>query len=129
MITGAVDATKYVDCYSAIESPQVREAFCMLIGAISTMNGHNCAPMPEAGLNRTIGIFSVADDNCPFSFAAYHDWLLFHFRLPAFKAGHCSLKTLSAQLGEVNDKIDGEWTIKLRSVDDVRRLLRLINIA
>ncbi|VVO38554.1 hypothetical protein [Pseudomonas fluorescens] len=129
MITGALDAAKYVECYSAIESPQVREAFCMLVGAISTMNGHNCAPMPEAELNRTIGVFSVADGTCPFSFASYHDWLLFHFRLPAFKAGHCSLKTLSAQLGEVNDKIDGEWTIKLRSVDDVRRLLRLVNIA
>lgn len=129
MITDARDAAKYVECYGSIESPQVREAFCMLVGAISTMTGHNCAPRPQGELNRTIEVFSVSDSTCPFSFVANHNWLLFHFRLPAFKIVHYSLKTLSAEFGEVNDKIDGEWTIKLRSVDDVRRLLRMINIS
>ena len=129
MITDARDAEKYVECYSSIESPQAREAFCMLAGAICAMNGHDCAPKPQSDSTRSIGIFSVADGDCPFSFVAYHNWLLFYFRLPAFKAGHCSVKTLCAEFGEVNDKVDGEWTIKLRSVDDVRRLLRIINIS
>lgn len=129
MITDARDAAKYVECYSSIESPQVREAFCMLVGAISAMKGHSCAPKPQGDLTRSIGIFSVSGGDWPFSFVSYHNWLLFYFRLPAFKTEHHSVKTLSAEFGEVNDKTDGEWTIKLRSVDDVRRLLRIINIS
>lgn len=129
MIADALDAQVYVECYASIESPQVREAFCMLVGTIAAMRWHNCAPKPQGELKRSIGIFSVADGTCPFSFVATHNWLLFYFRLPAFKGVHCSLKTLHAEFGEVNDKVDGEWTIKLRSVDDVRRLLHIIDIS
>lgn len=129
MITDARDAAKYVECYSSIESPQVREAFCMLVGAIAAMENYNCAPTSHGELKRSIGIFSVADGSCPFNFVSYHNWLLFYFRLPAFKTEHHSLKSLAAEFGEVNEKTDGEWTIKLRSADDVRRLLRFINVS
>lgn len=129
MITGALDAAKYVECYSSIESPQVREAFCILVGAISAMKNYDCAPRSQGELKRCIGIFSASDGSCPFSFVSNHNWLLFCFRLPSFRTEHHSLKALSAEFGEINDKPDGEWTIKLRSVDDVRRLLRIINIS
>lgn len=129
MITDARDAEQYVECYSSIESQQVREAFCMLVGAICAMSNYDCAPMSQGELKRTIGIFSASDGSCPFSFVSNHNWLLFHFRLPSFKTEHHSIKALYAEFGEVNDKPDGEWTIKLRSVDDVRRLLRIINVS
>ncbi|RON08863.1 hypothetical protein BK659_16020 [Pseudomonas brassicacearum] len=128
MITDARDAAKYVEYYSSIESPQVREAFCMLVGAISATKNYDCSPWTLGGLERSIGIFSASDGSCPFSFVSNHNWLLFYFRLPSFKTEHHSLKALSVEFGEVNEKPDGERTIKLRSVDDVRRLLRIINI-
>jgi hypothetical protein len=52
--------------------------------------------------------------------------LLFYFRPPAVRSGIYSRPELEGDFDSFLETPAGEWTVKLRSIDDVRRLSRHI---
>ncbi|MNJ57225.1 hypothetical protein D3C77_528090 [compost metagenome] len=129
MITGATNAQAYVACYSYIENQQVQEAFCTLLGAVSVMQHYSCTPDGHGYMERSIGIFSAPDSRHLFSFVANQKSLLFYFRLPAVRSSKYSLEALFAEFDDVKGKPDGEWTVRLLSVDDVKCLLEILQLS
>jgi hypothetical protein len=109
--------------FSRFKSPQAQEAFCLLLGYASCLNGCEVKIKPQGKL-MSVGIY--LGKSCPFAFTANDHWVLFYFRKPAVQ----SKKYSDAVLGEAFDTFkavqDDEWTLKLRSIDDVRRLIPLL---
>lgn len=109
--------------YSRIKSPQTQEAFCLLLGYASCMSGYAVRIKPQGEL-MAVGIY--AGDTCPFAFTVNDQWLLFYFRRPAVLSKSYSDSELRREFDSFKAPQDDEWTVKLRSIDDVRKLIPIL---
>ena len=106
--------------YNRIKSPQTQEAFCLLLGYASCMSRYEVRIKPQGEL-MSVGIY--AEDACPFAFTVNDQWLLFYFRRPAVLSKSYSDSELQREFDSFKAPQDDEWTVKLRSIDDVRKLI------
>jgi hypothetical protein len=67
-------------------------------------------------------------DETPFAFIPNREWVLFYFRLPAVRSGQYDLDVVKSTFDGVRVNGTGEWTVKLRSIADVRRLWTLLQL-
>jgi hypothetical protein len=112
--------------YSRIKSPQAREAFCLLLGYASCLNGYEVKIKPQGEL-MSVGIYQ--DHVCPFAFTVNERWLLFYFRKSAVLSKRYSDAELRRAFDSYKVAQDDEWTVRLRSVDDVRRLIPILALS
>jgi hypothetical protein len=109
--------------YSRIKSPQAQEAFCFLLGYASCLNGHE-VKIKRQGEVMSVGIYK--GDVCPFAFITNDHWLLFYFRKSAVRSKRYSESDLRRAFDTYKVAQDDEWTVRLRSIDDVRRLIPIL---
>ena len=64
----------------------------------------------------------------PFSFIPNKQWLLFYFRAPAVRSGRYCLKDLQQQFDSASKNTCGQWTVKLRSISDAKRLWQFLDL-
>ncbi|MNR42461.1 hypothetical protein D3C85_1609800 [compost metagenome] len=72
----------------------------------------------------SVGVYK--GKSCPFAFTANDHWVLFYFRKPAVQSKQYSDVVLGDAFDTFKAVQDEEWTLKLRSIDDVRRLIPLL---
>jgi hypothetical protein len=109
--------------YSRIKSPQAQEAFCLLVGYASCLSGYEVKIKPQGEL-MSVGIYKA--DICPFAFTVNERWLLFYFRKPTVLSKRYSDTEIRRAFDTYKVAQIDEWTVRLRSVDDVRRLIPIL---
>lgn len=127
MITAAKNSELYVDWINFIQVPETRDAFRFLVGIAATSEKYICS-IHWSGVTRDF-IFE-RNGQMPYAFITNRRWLLFYFRAPALNAGVLSRHKLAQDFVDFKDNPNQrtEWTVRLRSVEDVRRLLTHIDL-
>jgi hypothetical protein len=120
VLTNARNAALYVNWVDFIESPQAREAFQYLVGIAATSTRFQC----HIQWKGEVRDFRFHDDSGeqPLSFITNQQWLLFYFRPPAVRSGEYSRESIARDFDSFKVNTKGEWMVKLRSIDDVKRL-------
>jgi len=108
-----------------IDSPECQDAFRYLIGLAACLPNLACYPQLK-GEVQDFRFFSENGEQ-RYAFIVNKQWLLFYFRLPTVRSGRHHLPDLRKAFDSVNVNAKGEWTVKLRSIDDVRRLWEIIS--
>ena len=104
-----------------IEDQQARGAFRLLVdlAALSPR-----LALSFKGVRKRTCCLHDRSERQPYSFIVNKSWLLFYFRLPEVRSGRDRLKR---DFDSFNVNSKGEWTVKLRTEDDVRHLLRHVD--
>lgn len=127
MLADARNSNFYPDWLDYIESEETKDAFRYLVGLAAGLRNHTCYPGLH-GVYRDFRFFDQHEEH-PFAFGIAQKWLLFYFRLPAIRSGRYKLQDLEASFPSAQQVNSGEWTVKLRDVDDVRLLWKILQIA
>lgn len=127
MISGAVKAELYAEWLAHIEAEETKDAFGYIIGLAAALTKYTCHPQRKG----VVRDFRFVDGRMeiPFAFIPNKAWLLFYFRAPAVRSGAHSFSVLQAAFDSAAENTRGEWTVKLRSIPDVKRLWRLLELS
>jgi hypothetical protein len=120
MLTDAKNAELIHQYFDSIDTNELRNAFCFFVGLSAALRTYRCHPQIK-GVISDFRLFSETGEQ-EFSFILNKKWLLFYFRLPAVRSRRYSIQALKTMFGSVNENARGEWTVKLREMDDVLRL-------
>ena len=124
MLAKSMDSELFADWSESIKDDQVRSAFWYLIGIAACLRSHDCE-IRWKGDVRDFRFFDKRDEQ-PFSFITNQKWLKFYFRGPAVHSNRFEKRDVSKLFSSFDENTAGEWTIELRSIDDVRRLAEYI---
>jgi hypothetical protein len=126
MLTDSLRAELYYDWHAYIDDENARDAFCYIVGLAATLRSFGCYPKAKGEVKD----FRFEDEYnaIRFAFIVNKSWLLFYFRKPAIESGKYSQSDLRNAFETARETEAGEWTIRLQSVDDVKRLWRLLAI-
>ena len=129
MIAEARNKELCADWAEYIQAPQTLDAYRFLVGIAAASKKYHC--YCERHGNARSFKFS-RDAEIPHSFITTKHWLLFYFRAPAVKKGGDELRSrLAGDFGDAfcdNPNARNEWTLKLRSICDVKRLLTHVDL-
>lgn len=112
----------YPEYEAYIEDQQARGAFRLLVDLAASSPRLVLSFKPKGKL-RTCCLHDRSERQ-PYSFIVNKKWLLFYFRLPEVRSG---MDRLKGEFDSFNVNNKGEWTVKLRTEDDVRLLLRHVD--
>ncbi len=124
MLANTISASLYPDWLAHVETTEARDAFVFLVGYAATLRRHTC-DVRQKGVVREFRLAS-ADGKLPFAFIVNRRWLLFRFRLPGLGPGGFTPESIRSSFREAKMTRRGEWTVRLRDVEDVRVLLKLL---
>ena len=124
MLTDAKNAELYNKWFTAISEPQVRSAFQYLVGVAARLDQYQCH-IQWKGEARDFR-FHDAGGEQPYSFISNARWLLFYFRRPAVRSARFSGRDLASLFDSCAENPAGEWTIRLKSIPDVERLIQFL---
>jgi hypothetical protein len=127
MLTGAQNSELYSEWAAFIQSAQTREAFNFIVGLAASSKKFNCHIQWKGDNVRDFRLHDAKGEQ-PYSFITNQQWLLFYFWPPAVRAGIPSRERLAQDFDSFNENPKGEWTVKIRSIDDVKRLLHHVPI-
>jgi hypothetical protein len=126
MIAQAQNAGLYAEWLTYIEAPEAREAFCYLVGRAAVLRSLECHPARKGGVRDVR--FMNGQGEQPFSFISNRSWLLFYLRAPAIRSGRYTLQELSCLFGSAMENGSAEWTVRLHSMEEVRRPLDYLSL-
>lgn len=126
MIADAVAPDLYVEYLAKIGSEETRDAFFYIVGRASCLTELRCYPKNH-GVVPAFRFFAWSEDQ-PFAFIPNNNWLLFYFRAPAVRSKRYSLSELRSIFESTEENSSGEWTVKLRNIEDVRRLFHFLQL-
>lgn|GEM_PF-678505 len=126
MLDGNKNPELYREWLDFIIDPDVKDAFLHIVGLAATSTRYACH-IQWKGEVRDFRFHDIASKDQPHAFITNQKWLLFYFRPPAVRTNGQARATLEQELDGFSETPAGEWSIKLRSVADVRRLARHIN--
>ena len=126
MLTDAKNAELIHQYFDSIDTNELRNAFCLFVGLSAALRTYRCHPQIKGEVS-DYRLFSETDEQ-EFSFILNKKWLLFYFRLPAVRSGRYTIQALKTKFDSVNENTRGEWTVKLRGMDDVLRLWGFLNL-
>ena len=127
MLADAKNGSLYGKWLSQIDAAETRDAFHYLVGRAASLESLTCHPQLK-GVVRDFRFIDASSDELPFALIPNKRWLLFYFRVPAVRSARYVFADVKASFDSASENTRGEWTIKLRSVDDVRRLWSLLAI-
>jgi hypothetical protein len=127
MIAEALNAELYARWLAHIEVDETKDAFSFIVGRAASTTGYACHPQLK-GAVRDFRFINEKNEQ-PFAFIPNKSWLLFYFRQPAVRSGLYSFGELQAAFDSANENGSGEWTVKLRSISDVRRLWGILKLS
>lgn len=124
MIDEAKNTSLIAEWFDYIEAPQAREAFAYLVGLSAVSRDFRCHAQLK-GEVRDFRFFA-SNDELLFAMIPNKHWLLFYFRKPAIASGKFNVRSLQNAFDVVQENASGEWTIRIRCTDDVKRLWPLL---
>ncbi len=127
MLAGSIGDTLYPEWLAHIESEAARDAFHYLVGRAASLKSFVCHPQ-QKGVISDFRFITAIGDEMPFAVIPNKRWLLFYFRAPAVRSAKYSLPALAAAFDSASENSSGEWTVKLRSIADVKRLWEILSI-
>ena len=109
-----------------IQDPQARAAFRLLVN-LAASSRRLVLSFKWKGVLKTCRLHDRTTDRAkqPYSFIVNKGWVKFYFRLPETRSGKDRLKREFDSFDDSNSR--GEWTVKLRTENDVRRLLAYVD--
>ncbi|WP_440995020.1 hypothetical protein [Arhodomonas sp. SL1] len=114
--------------HDAITDADTREAFLYIVGCAAALRGYECHPQWK-GEVRDFRFYRAGSSEQPYSFIVNQRWLLFYFRAPGVSTPGFSGAKLQEAFESAKENSAGEWTVKVRSIDDVKRLWRAIGFS
>ena len=126
MLANSINPQLYPEWLAHVEPPAVKDAFIYLVGSAATLGELSCHAQFK-GVIRDFRFINAKDEQ-PFSFIVNRKWLLFCFRAPSVRSGKYSRATLLKLFPECRENQRNEWTVRLRSTEDVRSLLRYLAV-
>ena len=126
MLTDSKNANLYPDWLQHIKGSQVRDAFISIVGIAACLRDWMCHPQRK-GAVRDVRFFSP-DCQQHFAFIVNVESLLFYFRKPSVRSGRYDFVQLQQRFDSANQTRHGEWTVRLRNPDDVRRLFEYMDL-
>ena len=124
LIVKDLDSELFMDWSDSIKDEQVRSAFWYLIGTAVCLRSYDCE-IRWKGKVRDFRFFD-ADGKQPFSFITNQKWLKFYFRGPAVRSVRFERERVSSLFSSYAENGAGEWTVELRSIDDVKRIAEYV---
>jgi hypothetical protein len=129
MLANSFNAELYSDWLSHIVDIETKEAFIHIVGYAACLVKYQCHPQFK-GKNGPLRDFRFYDSNneMPFAFIVNQQWLLFYFRAPAVRSKQYAFDGIKAVFPSALINNGGEWTIKIRSISDVKALIKTLGI-
>ena len=121
-LSGIDGADLHPEWEAHIQVSQARAAFCLLVD-LAASSSRLVLSFRRKGVLKTCRLHDRAAGRAklPYSFIVNRSWVKFYFRLPEVRSGRDRLKRDFESFDDGNSR--GEWTVKLRTENDVRRLL------
>ncbi|WP_440997951.1 hypothetical protein [Arhodomonas sp. SL1] len=113
--------------HDAITDADARDAFLYIVGCAAALRGYECHPQWK-GEVRGFRFYRANSSDWPYSFIVNQRWLLFYIRRPGVSAAGFSARTLQDAFETATENSAGEWTVKLRSIDDVKILWHVLGL-
>jgi len=126
VIDEAKDSFLIPEWYEYIEAIQVREAFIHIVGLSAVVRDFRCHAQRK-GEVRDYRFYAQNNEQW-FALIPNKNWLLFYIRKPAVNSDMYDFHSFEAAFDSVTKKPTGEWTIRIRCIDDVRRLWSLLHL-
>ena len=122
-LAGIEGADLYPKWEAHIEDQQARAAFRLLVESAASLP-HLVLSFRKKGVLKTCRLHDRSGPHLrlPYSFIVNRSWIKFYFRFRETRAGKDALKRDFNSFEDGNSK--GEWTIRLRTEEDVRLLLK-----
>ncbi|MEE4382816.1 MAG: hypothetical protein V2J02_12525 [Pseudomonadales bacterium] len=115
---------QHVDNLERIVDPEVRAAYLFLICNAACLKRFQCEP-GQHGVIPDVRFFDE-QGNQPYAFIPNQKNLLFYFRLPAVRAAGFDADALRERFEDVAESPSGEWKVRLRDLEDARRLFTYV---
>jgi len=112
----------YKPCFERILDEQTKDAFRYFLGVSALSGRFRCFLRPK-GVIWSFRFEDIASGEEPHSFIPNQHWLLFYFRPPAVRSGVYAKDRLAEDFDSFNETKAGEWTVRLRNISDVQRLI------
>ena len=121
-LAGIEGADLYPEWEAHIEDQRARAAFRLLVDIAASLP-HLVLSFRKKGVLKTCCLHdrSGRRPRLPYSFIVNRSWIKFYFRFREARAGKDALKRDFDSFEDGNSK--GEWTVRLRTEEEVRRLL------
>ncbi len=126
MLSESMNADLYPEWLQHVESTGTRDAFMFLVGFAATLRELSCHAQFK-GVVRDFRFIDLQSEQ-PFSFIVNKKWLLFYFRMPSVRSRRYDIELLKAAFADVNVNKRGEWTVKLKDVEQARRLTDILKL-
>ena len=120
MLDGMKNKLLCAECLDYIKDQDVKDAFVYFLGLCACVSGLNCH-IEQKGVIKDFQIFDDTGEQ-PHSFITNQKWLLFYFRPAAVRALLARRSEFESAFESFNENTAGEWTVKLRTIADVKRL-------
>jgi hypothetical protein len=113
------------DWSKRIDVAEIRAAFEHFVVIASRLQDFD-SYIQQKGDGREFRFYETSTHDQPFSFSTHPAWLMFCFREAAVRSTAYSLRELQAVFSGARENERGEWTVRVRSVEDVDKLVRFI---
>jgi hypothetical protein len=125
MLANTTDSNLIVDWSDRIAVEQVRSTFQYLVGVAALLRDFDCL-VEQKGEVRNLHFYDKQTREQPFGFISSREWLLFTFRDPAVRSTAYSLSELQSVFSSARENSQGEWTVRIRTIEDVDKLISFI---
>lgn len=126
MIAETMRPDLYLQYVTRIKSDQTRDAFFYIVGRTACLKTLVCYPK-DHGLVPAYRFYKSPTAQ-PFAFIPNANWLLFYVRTPAVRSKRYSFPKLQSAFKSAQENSTGEWTVKLRNIEDVRALFNFLQL-
>lgn len=124
MLDGSENGQLFSEWLDFILEPDVKDAFIYLVGVCVCLPRMNC-DIQWKGEVRNFRLFDEQGEQ-PYSFITNQKWVLFYFRPVAVRALRDCREELMSTFDEFKENPAGEWTVKLRNIEEVKRLVAFL---
>jgi len=106
-----------------------KDAFVYITGYAACLSQYKCHPQFKGknGPLRDFRLFNTLNEQ-PFSFIVNQKWLLFYFRSPSVLSRQYSFDLVKDALPSASINSREEWTIKIRTIGDVKTLINILGL-
>ena len=125
MLTTTQKQSLYRDWASQIANSNTRAAFWYLVDIASQLRDFDCHFQAD-GEEPHFSFCDKLSGEQTFAFVTVAEWLLFYFREPATTSTAFSFASLRGYFPSASQTSDGEWMVRLRTMDDVQRLAHFV---
>ncbi|WCM53257.1 hypothetical protein OH720_09650 [Pseudomonas sp. WJP1] len=119
MLRGAENSELYREYYEILCTPEAKHAFLYMVGWASTLKSYDFFPSSHGHIK---DLRFLRGNDWDFAFIPNQRWMLFYFRKPCLKLPKYSREEILGRIPGAKETNAGEFTARLKNVNDVMRL-------